>query len=188
MSPPISPPASGAPSVGAESAEQSRWFKDELQPHEGALRAYLHRKFPAMQEVDDVVQDSFLHLLQQRPAGKIATPKAYLFAVARHAVFKLFRQRRIYSAVPVNELPEWRLLDGGPDALEAVDLAEQHALVARAIVRLPGRCREILMLRAVQGLAYAEIGAQLGLSEATVRVQTARGIRKCAQYLRDHDR
>ena len=52
-----SPPTS---SELSPSADQTRWFAEELQPHEPALRAYLHRKFPTLADVDDFVQESFL--------------------------------------------------------------------------------------------------------------------------------
>lgn len=43
----------------ATPAEDERWFKEEVQSHEPLLRAYLRRKFPQLNEVDDVVQESF---------------------------------------------------------------------------------------------------------------------------------
>ncbi len=166
-------------------AEQARWFAEEVQPHEPALRAWLRRQFPGLGDVDDVVQESYLNLLQQRPVGRIAFAKSYLFAVARHAVLKGFRRRRLYSDVPVNDLPEWQLLDGGVGVNEAVNVRQQDDLMAAAIAQLPGRCREIVKLRVVHGLSYAAIAAQLALSESTVRVQTARGVKKCARFLRE---
>jgi RNA polymerase sigma factor (sigma-70 family) len=165
-------------------SEHARWLTDEVQPHEPALRAYLRHRFPGMHDVDDVVQDSYLQLLKQRPAGRIASVRAYLFTVAHNAVLKVFRKRRIFSDVPVNELPEWRLLDGGPDVAETANTRQREALVAEAIAVLPARCREIFKLRLGRGFSHAEIAAALGLSEATVRVQVARGLRKCAQFLR----
>lgn len=165
--------------------EQARWFAEEVQPHEPALRAWLRSQFPSLGDVDDVVQESYLNLLRKPPACKITFTKAYLYAAARNAVLKGFRRRRIYSDVPVNELPDWQLLDGGADVTETVTVRQQDALVAEAIVQLPERCREIVRLRAVQGLSYGEIAAQLALSEATVRVQIARGIKKCAHFLRE---
>lgn len=175
----IPPPPDQSPA-----AEQARWFAEEVQPHEPALRAWLRHQFPGLGDVDDVVQESYLNLLRQLPAGRILFTKAYLFAAARNAVLKGFRRRRIYSDVSVNELPDWQLLDGGANVTETVTVRQQDALVAEAIVQLPERCREIVTLRAVQGLSYAEIAAKLALSEATVRVQIARGIRKCAHFLR----
>jgi RNA polymerase sigma-70 factor (ECF subfamily) len=138
-----------------------------------------------MQDVDDVVQDSYLNLLKARPAGKIASVKAYLFTTARNAALKVFRKRRIISDIPVNELPDWRVFDGGQNVIEAANAHLQDALIAEAAAQLPDRCREIFKLRVARGLSHAEIAAQLSISEGTVRVQVARGLTRCVQYLRD---
>jgi RNA polymerase sigma-70 factor (ECF subfamily) len=166
------------------SPEQAHWFAEQVHPHETALRGYLRHQFPSV-DADDVVQESYLKLLRARAAGQITSAKAYVFAIARHTALTLFhRRRQLYSEVPVNELPGWRVLDGGPDAAEATNARQRLALVADAVDALPPRCREIMHLALVDGLGAIAIAEKLALSENTVRVQLARGIRKCAEYLR----
>lgn len=163
--------------------EAARWFAEEVRPHEPALRGYLRSQFPSL-EVDDVVQESYLKLLKARTAGKVTSTKAYFFSVARNTALTLFRRRRIYSEVPVNELPEWRVLDGGPDAAETTNQHLRMALAVEAIGQLPARCQEICRLAAWERMAPADIASRLGIAESTVHVQLARGMMKCAAYLR----
>jgi RNA polymerase sigma-70 factor (ECF subfamily) len=164
--------------------DHARWFAEEVQPHETALRGYLRSHFPSI-ETDDVVQESYLKLLKARTAGKVTSTKRYFFSVARNTALTIFRRRRIYSDIPVNELPEWRVLDGGPDAAETTDHHLRIALAVEAIGQLPGRCREICRLAAWERLAPSDIATRLGITESTVHVQLARGIMKCAAYLRE---
>lgn len=166
------------------SVADARWLTEEVRPHEPALRAYLHRKFPSMQDIDDVVQDSYLRLLERPPGSKIESVKAYLFATARNAALKVLRKRRFISQTPVNELPDWRVLDSGQDVVEAANVHVQDALIAEAAAQLPNRCREIFQLRIARGLSHAEIAVRLGISEGTVRVQVARALTRCVQYFR----
>lgn len=60
----------------------------------------------------------------------------------------------------------------------------KKSLVAEAVAALPDRCREIVVLRKLQGLPQREVAARLGISERTVEVQVARGVRRCAEHLR----
>jgi RNA polymerase sigma factor (sigma-70 family) len=173
------------PSNDVSSAEQARWFAEEVQPHEPALRRWLRNQYPALGDVDDVVHESYLNLLRKQPTGRIAFTKAYLFAAARNAALRVFRKNRIYSDTPVNDLPDWQLLDGGGNAADFVNVHQEDDLVAEAIAQLPERCREIVKLRAIHGLSYLEIATRLDVAEATVRVQIARGIKKCAHFLRE---
>ncbi len=164
--------------------EHARWFAEEVQPHEPMLRAYLQKQFPALPDVDDVVQESHLRLLRARRRGGIASAKAYLFAIARNVALGVFRRDRKFPSVPVNELAGLRLLEDAADVAETASCNQEIALATAAIDALPPRCREIVMLRALRGLTHKEIAARLGLSEQTVRVQVARGMKKCADYLR----
>jgi RNA polymerase sigma-70 factor (ECF subfamily) len=165
-------------------SEQSRWFAEEVQPHEPALRAYLRRRFPGTAEVDDLVQESYLRMLRARKMGPIASAKAYLFTTARNLAFALFRRPPIFSTIPVTDLPASRIIQEGADVSEQVSTTQEIALLLEAIDALPNRCREIFILRKLHGLSQKEIAAQLTLSEQTVQVQVARGAKKCAHFLR----
>jgi RNA polymerase sigma factor (sigma-70 family) len=165
-------------------AEQTRWFSEEVQPHEGALRNFLRRRVSSAADIDDVVQDSYVKILQARSAGEIVSIKAYLFTIARNTAAKVFRKRKIFSATPVSELPSWRVLDREQDVIEAVNHRAQQALIAEAIAELPERCREILLLRIVDDVSRPEIAMRLNIAESTVRTQLARGLEKCTNSLR----
>lgn len=169
--------------VDSPPSRQPNWFAEEVQQHEAALRGYLRSNFPSL-DTDDVVQESYLKLMRARTSRGIASTKAYLFSIARNTALTLFQRRRIYSETPVNELPEWRVLDGGQDAAEAFATRERWDLMSQAIAELPERCGEVMCLAVLRGCSNAEIAAALGMSENTVRVHLARGIRKCADFLR----
>jgi RNA polymerase sigma factor (sigma-70 family) len=166
----------------AASAERARWFAQEVQSHEAEVRGYLRSQFPSL-DADDVLQESYLKLLRTRAAGQIKSTRAYFFSVARNTAFTLFRRARLYSETSAAGRAELSALDPAPDAAESADSHRRIALAVEAIDRLPGRCREIVQRVAFRGMSAAEIGAELGLSPATVRVQMARGIKKCAAYL-----
>ena len=165
-----------------QNLDQARWFADEVQPHESALRAYLRNHFPTL-DADDLVQESYLKLLRVPQPRGIASAKAYLFTVARNAALAIFRQRQVRREISVNDLEPSNILHSSHDVVESVNARQELALVAEAIDGLPGRCREIVMLRALHGFSHGEIAAKLGLSENTVRVQVMRGMQKCTQFL-----
>jgi RNA polymerase sigma-70 factor (ECF subfamily) len=162
----------------------SKWFTEEVQPHEPALRSYLRHRFPSV-DTDDIVQESYLRLLKERARGGVASAKAYVFAIARNTALAVFRRRKFISDVPVNELPDWCILDDRPDPAAVANVRQQFALAEEAIDRLPVRCREVMRLAAFEQRTPREIGRILGMAESTVYVQLARGLRKCADYLRE---
>ncbi len=164
--------------------DQARWFAEEVHPHRGALRSYLQRAFPGVRDIDDVVQDSFLRIWTARAGRQIGCARAFLFKIARNRALDLLRHDHASPIVAVRDLPALSVAEDGPSPADALTTTEKIELVAEAIADLPSRCREIVVLRKLQGLSQREVATRLGLSERTVEVQVARGMRRCADYLR----
>lgn len=167
-------------------AEQTRWFLEEVQPHEAALRAYLRVRFPTLRDIDDLIQDTYARLLRAYDNGQVNQPKAYLFAAARNAALDFFRREKIVSIENLAEIHELSVLEERPDAAEKTSHDQELAILADAIRTLPPRCREILTMRKLRGLSHREIARSLGISEHTVNAQLAIGVLRCRQYLRSH--
>lgn len=164
-------------------ADDSRWFSEEVRPHEVALRSYLRDTFPSL-EADEVVQESYLRLWKARAKGRIASSKAYIFAIARNTALTLLHRRRIYSPMALADLPDGAVAEEKSDVAELVNDRLRHELALEAIEQLPRRCREIFRLAALEQLPTAEIVRRTGLAENTVYAQLAIGVRKCSEFLR----
>lgn len=163
-------------------AEQTRWFNEQVQPHEAALRAYLQARFPTLADHDDLIQETYARLLRAESQGGVRYTKAFLFTTARNAAFDLFRRRGAKPTEAVTELVELTALEERPGAAEQIDLNHELEVLAEAVRALPDRCRQVLMLRYLDGLSYREIGTQLGISPETVKVHMAKGMRRCAAF------
>ena len=164
--------------------EQARWFAEEVQPHEPALRAYLRARFRSLPDVDDLVQESYLRVLRARGSGAIRSARAFLFQTARNAALDLVRKHRTVSleALGTSDCPS--VLHDGPTAADAAGKEQELALLREAIQALPPRCREVMVLQRIDGLSYHEIAARLGISEHTVSAQLTAGLLRCRDYLR----
>ena len=173
--PPSEPTRLPAPSL-------SRWFTEEVQPHEPALRAYLQARFPTLGDQDDLVQETYTRLLRAQANGGVRYPKAFLFTAARNAAFDLFRRRGAKPTEAVTDLVELTVLEEMPGVGEQMDQSYELEVLADAVRALPDRCRQVIMLRYLDGLAYKEIGVQLGISAETVKVHMAKGMRRCAAF------
>ncbi len=162
--------------------EQSRWFTEEVQPHESSLRAWLHHRFPSLPDIDDIVQESYARLIRAKQAGPISYAKAFLFTTARNAALDLFRRDRLAAIDRVTDVEKLNVIEDTPGVADTVSRQQELELLAEAIRTLPERCRQVLTLRKLYGLPQKEIAAQLGISEHTVEVQVGKGMRRCADY------
>jgi RNA polymerase sigma factor (sigma-70 family) len=179
---PPSTPLSAPPCVTPR-AEDATWFKAEVHPHDGLLKNYLRAKYPAVRDVDDVVQESYLRIWKAKANRPIASAKAFLFEVARHLALDVIRKNR-NSPIDLQRDEEIsRVLDTSPTAIEALLTKDMFHSLARAIAELPEKYRTIVMLHALKGLPQKEIAEQLGISVRTVEKHFAAGLRQCEANL-----
>ncbi len=163
-------------------SENSRWFASEVEPHESSLRSYLRNVFPALPDLDDLVQESYARLIRAKDAGRVSYAKAFLFTTARNAALDLFRRRNVVAIELVADFAKLHVLDDRPDAAEAVSRQQELEMLAGAVRDLPARCRQVMTLRLLYGMAQKDIAADLRISEHTVKTQLAKGMRRCAAY------
>jgi RNA polymerase sigma factor (sigma-70 family) len=171
-----------APALGA-SAEDVHHFVESIRPHEHELRSYLRGRFPALPDVDDLVQETYARLLRARLCGLASLTRAYLFVVARNVGIDLVRRNRVVSIEHLGTLQALSVVDDKPDAAETLSHDQELALLAEAIESLPPRCQEILRLRRIDGLSHRAIAEKMGIAEGTVNAQLAIGIIRCRQFL-----
>jgi len=172
--PPVNPP---------RETDHSRWFVEEMHPHESSLRSYLHGSFPAVRDVDDVVQESFLRVWRARAAQPIASARAFLFKVARHLALDVLRHERRSPIDPVGDLATLNVSEERRAVAATVSRNEKIQLLIAAIDDLPPKCRQVVILRKLKFVPQREVAAQLGISEKGVEIQLTRGLARCRDYL-----
>lgn len=113
-------------------------------------------------DADDVVQQAYLHALQQAPAS-IRDPRTWLSAVVRNLVAdwrrRRMRRERREASVAIPEVPS---------SAELLAVEEARRALITAVDALPGHLRTVVLLRYYEGLAPRHIAARLGLPTKTV--------------------
>ncbi len=158
--------------------ESLRWFaaeRVEAEPDVTALVAaysgLLYRvAFSVLRnaaEAEDVVQDTFVRVLERRSAlTEVREFRPWLVRIAWNLA--LDRKRR----VPVEQMDALfaeGLVANDVAADVALDEVQQMTRVLREMDALPKTERYVLLLSAVEELGTAEIGTVLGKSESAVR-------------------
>ena len=166
-----------------ESPDSSRWFAEQVQPHAAELRAWLRGKFPALNDPDNLAQESLTRVWRAHEHGEIQSPKALLFTTARNLALDELRRRQVVTVEPIAESAGLSVFEDTPTAADTAAHNQELEILTKAIQSLPDRCRQVLTLRKIYGLSQKEIAAQLGIAEHTVEAQVATGMRKCAVFL-----
>ncbi|MES2692582.1 MAG: RNA polymerase sigma factor [Verrucomicrobiota bacterium] len=167
-----------------EKSEDTRWFLNEVYAHEPSLKSYLRGAYPAVRDVDDVVQSAYLRIWKTRMERPIAFAKTFLFQVARHLVVDRVRRAQHARTDSWADLSELPVFDEAPGAVEVLTYAEKVELLGHALGRLPVRCREVMILRKFHQVSVRDIALRLGVAERTVESQITRGTQLLAKDLR----
>lgn len=154
------------------------WLAQHVLPHERDLRKRLCRKVTAATDVDDIIQETYAKLAMLKEVDHILAPRAYFFQTAFSI---LLQERRRSRGAPIESGVDLDWVDvETPEPLQdrRLEAREELARVNEAIASLSAKCREVFILRKVQGLSQREIATKLDLSESTVEKHINKGVRK----------
>ncbi len=132
----------------------------------------------------DVLQDVFVKVfkgIRQFHGG--SSLKTWIYRIAVHEASNhrrgwVRRHRREpvsldeTCAGPTAHVPA---VSGGETPYEALEQAERHDLVKRALASLAQPYRTVVVLREIEGLSYEEISQVLDVAEGTVKSRLVRG-------------
>ena len=132
----------------------------------------------------DIVQDVFLKIWENAERLELTSSiQHYLFASVRNGCLNYLkslqiedRNNRKYAEAYIES--------------QNVDMVDDEELLARirqVLDELPEKCREVCLLRFVEGCKYAEIAARLDMNENTVKAQLHRGMERLKQAFATYD-
>lgn len=124
---------------------------------------------------EDVVQQSFVRLLQRDPAA-IGSVRGLLFTIARNLVRDDVRRGAASPAL-------YPRLEGGGEG--AAEDAERLDALSRALNDLPPEQRETVILKIHGELTFAEIAESLDIPEATAKSRYRYALERMSAFLKD---
>jgi RNA polymerase sigma-70 factor, ECF subfamily len=162
--------------------------------------AQLNQRLRSRVNPSDLVQETFLRA--SRHFGEFCGSSeqewlGWLRTILRRSVLKMVhrqvvaRKRSVLREVSLQELA----IRFGPEASGLVSLVvssgsspstqarrqELSTLVAERLSRLPGHCRDVLVLRHLEGLSFPEVADRMGRTPGAVRVLWLRALERLRQ-------
>lgn len=145
--------------------------------HHGWLCGWLRKKLGAHCDAADFAHDTFLRILASRDIFSIREPRAYLATVAGGLVAHHYRRRSIEKAYldALTSLPERE----APSPECSAILLETLMEIDHLLDDLPVKARRAFLLAQLEGLTYAEIAQQLGVSVSMIKQYMLRATKQC---------
>ena len=129
------------------------------------------------EDAEDVTQETYLRLWRVASELKLESSlKLYILRTARNLALDLIRKNSRMDEIDTVILDadgefEIDIADDSPDSRPDASYLRkvEKETVLQSIEELPSAAREMIVLRDIEGLSYAEIGAMLGIAEGTLK-------------------
>ena len=135
--------------------------------HYGHVYGYFRRRVGDHGRAEELTQDVFAAAASSLPTERPGDPPVlvWLYAVARRRFAdearRRARERRLAGMLPTRS---------------SSDYAPVAGALREALAALPGGQSRVVLLKLVRGLTFAEIGVEVGLTEAAAKMRFVRAL------------
>ncbi len=148
-------------------------FRNVFDQYFEAIRNYIYFLCSDADLAEDIAQDSFVKLWDNKDSIVMSTVKSYLYTIARNLTFNQVKRNKLkYNFLAQTELgtenesPEF--------ALEQKEFKEK---LERVIASIPDGNREVFLMNRIEGMKYQEIADRLGLSVKAVEKRMSKALK-----------
>lgn len=153
---------------------------------ESALRRYIARMVYRPEDIDDMVQETFLRAYHATHSREIDYPKAYLFRVAKSVAMRELTKK----ANQLTDYVEEAQLEAAADENnleQELEAQQKIRFYCEAIAELPPQCRRVFLMRKYQAMSHKQIAAALGITVGAVEKQVTLGIKRTMLYINNRE-
>src|ERR1700742_4923091 len=161
------------------------WFLDQVFHHRAALHRYLGKLTSGAEDIEDLVQETYVRIYALPDYTQVESPKGLLFRIAHNLAVERARRHKSQATDTMADLESLRVYSNEAPPEEQTDARRRFESFCAAVERLPPLCRRVFVLRKVHKLSHAEISEVLGVSSSTIEKHVAKGLVRCRDHLRE---
>ena len=167
----------------------SKWdekmMQEFIRENAAAFRVFVSRYAKREEDIDDILQDAYLKLWQNRMRiGEVASPRNYFYTMLKHVADDFYSSSWHRRTVSLEEVPA-DVPDEG--ALERhVMEAETSRLIAEALAKLSPQARRVMEMT-LEERPLQEIAKELGVTVNTVKTVKYRALNRLSELLTPED-
>ncbi|MEP4891946.1 MAG: RNA polymerase sigma factor [Aliiglaciecola sp.] len=149
------------------------------------LKNFLKRFLYKAEDIEDVAQEAYMKAYHAEQKNGVERPQAYLFKVAKNIALnelnRKSRQMTDYIEDRIASIP----VDGNDSVEDELEAQQSVKLYYEAVASLPKKCRQVFLLRKVNGMSQQEIADHLEISISTVEKHLRNGTKRSRAYIQN---
>jgi RNA polymerase sigma-70 factor (ECF subfamily) len=168
------------------SRDRHEWFLNQIFRHRKALQRYVRGFVADAEDIDDLIQETYLRIYGVNEFDKVESPKALLFSIAHNLAVERARGRTRRATDSVADIDSLGVVSAGAATDDLLDARRRFEGFCIAVDSLPPVCRRVFVLRKVYQLSHEEIVDVLGIKASTIEKHVVKGLKRCRDYMREH--
>lgn len=167
--------------LSADGPDAEQALHDLFFAHAQALISFARRYVGERETAEDIVQNVFLALWQNRQSITIGTDvKSYLFTATRNQAINVLRHSK--TAEAAKDQIRLTLPDPG-QPIDRVEFEQTRQRIENAVNGLPEQSKRVFLMSRLDGLTYSQIATVLGISMKTVETLMGRALKHIRSIL-----
>jgi RNA polymerase sigma-70 factor (family 1) len=130
-----------------------------------SIRNFVYYKTGDMKLAEDIVQETFMKLWDNRSDILPATVKSLLYIMASNNVKSHFRHQKVVFGFANSNIKEEQTEEPADANIRQEELKQE---LQRVLAEMPEKCRVVFLLNRMEHLTYHEIADRLGLSTKAI--------------------
>lgn len=151
-------------------------FNEFLRVQRTALLHFLRRRLPSDEDAQDATQESLTRLLRYSDSEPADAWKPLLYRIASNIACDQARMRQSHCTEDHISLDDEEIVSEEPTPEQLLTQQQEMAILQRAILALPERCRQVYLLHRMHNMTYVQIAAHYGLSQKTVEKHVSKAL------------
>jgi RNA polymerase sigma factor (sigma-70 family) len=161
------------------------WFLREVLPLEAILMQFLRHNWRDQSDIEDLLHDVYVKVYDAALRQIPEKAKAFVFATTRNLLVDRVRDRNIVPIEAVADLEALNAAIETPGVDRDVVAREELSRIRDAIDHLPPHCRDVVVLRRIEGLSRGETAIRLGIAPITVSAYMTEAMNMLADLFYD---
>ncbi|MBJ9984731.1 sigma-70 family RNA polymerase sigma factor [Acinetobacter sp. S40] len=156
--------------------------------HQTWLHQWLRQKIGNADQASDLVQDTFIKLLQTRDElFGIKEPRAYLTSIAKNLLIDQVRRKRIEQAYLEGLSQMEYIFEEVASPEDKMQIIQAINQLCKALETVSVKAQQAFILHYMEGFTHKEIAARLNVSTKMIQKYLASCLIQCYQIRRDMD-
>jgi RNA polymerase sigma-70 factor (ECF subfamily) len=171
--------------IVSASRGDNRAFNAIVDQYKDRVFAQVRRRVRDQHQAEDIAQEVFLRLFRAAASGNFAGRSrlsTWLYTITSNCIADHFRSTGARSDVSFEDTADPR---DGPTAQAST--GEQRQIMAELVRQLPDEQRQVVEMRILDNLSFAEIAELIGIPIPTAKSRMAYALRKIETALRGRD-